>query len=207
VLIFRKPRCLELELVGQGVAGEGEGSLQVSSHELVLGDAGDDGLIDRLLEGDELSGEARLLLVTSKLSLGLLSGLLGSDGLSEEGVLDLGDVDVSDVDLSGGGDDVGLVDSLERDTVDLVRAGDQEKTRLQLLEENDALTLVSTGEEDEHGTRGNRLSQLGGADLQLVAADGGSLPSRGQDDGLLDHLLRGSSSGLLSGNHAGRRSS
>ena len=47
--------------------------------------------------------------------------------LLEQSIIDLGDINATDVNLGAGGDGVGLVDSLEGNTVDLVGAGNKEK--------------------------------------------------------------------------------
>ena len=72
-------------------------------------------------------------------SLGSLSGLGGDSGLlgsveqslltllddlllaSEEGIIDLGDIDAIDRHLGGGGNDVSLVDTAKRNSVDAIR--------------------------------------------------------------------------------------
>lgn len=52
--------------------------------------------------------------------------------------------------------------------------GDEEKTGLlELLKEDDALSLMSTGEDDKHGSGGDRLSE--GLHLRVSANLGGSV--------------------------------
>ena len=69
--------------------------------------------------------------------------LLGSFLLFEQSIFDLGDVDSSDGNLGAGGQGVGLVDSLQGNSVDLVGAGNEEETGSQLLEEDDSLASES----------------------------------------------------------------
>jgi len=85
----------------------------------------------------------------------LLDGLL-----SEVNIIDIGG-DSSKRNLSGGRKGVSLVDSLERDTVDLVRSGNEEQTRSQLLKEHDSLASEFTGEKNQDGTRGDISTELG----------------------------------------------
>jgi hypothetical protein len=95
--------------------------------------------------------------------LSLLVGGLGSLGLDEVGVVDgLGDLDGRDVNLGRGGDNVGLRDSSEGNTVDDSGSGDEEETRGELSEVDDSLSSVSSGEEDEDGSGGDRRSETGG---------------------------------------------
>lgn len=95
--------------------------------------------------------------------LSLLVGGLGSLGLDEVGVVDgLGDLDGRDVNLGRGGDNVGLRDSSEGNTVDESGSGDEEETRGELSEVDDSLSSVSSGEEDEDGSGGDGRSETGG---------------------------------------------
>lgn len=106
-----------------------------------------------------------LLLLTLTEEFLLLGVLAGSLGLGEVGVVDgLGDRDTGQVDLGRGGDDVGLSDSSEGDTVESERTRDKQETRVQLLQEDDSLSSESTGQEDEDGTGGDGRSELGLAD-------------------------------------------
>jgi len=89
------------------------------------------------------------------------SGSLGL-GFLGEGLVSDGGFDGGDVDLEAGAEGVDLVDSLERDTVDLVWAGDGEEAGLELLEADDSLSSESSSEEDEDGSWGNGCSQLWG---------------------------------------------
>lgn len=116
-----------------------------------------------------------------------LSSLLGAFLLLEEGIVDLRNIDSLDVDLGAGSQSVSLVHSLEGDTVDLVGAGNEEETRGQLLEENNASASEATSEEDEHSSWGDTLSELGslglGALLVVLLLVFSGVPNE-----LLDHF-------------------
>ena len=107
-----------------------------------------------------------LLLLGSHFSLSfeelVLSGLwlscLRFSKISIFNVLEAVDVNFDD---GAGSNDVGLVDSLQRNTVDLVRAGDEEESALQLLEENDSSALKSTGEKNEDTSGDYLLAKFG----------------------------------------------
>ena len=72
----------------------------------------------------------------------------------------------------GGADDVGLVDSLERDAVDAVWAGDQAQAGCELLQEDDSLATEWTGKEDADFTRCKRRPEGGGASTLVVLERG-----------------------------------
>ena len=106
-------------------------------------------------------------------SLSLLRGLfeevssLGSsfngDLLGEEFVVDgIEGGDGSEVDLGGGGDDIGLVDSLKRDSVEFVGAGDEEEAGGEGLQEDDSSASESAGEDDQDLSGLDVLSESGG---------------------------------------------
>lgn len=69
------------------------------------------------------------------------------------------------INLGGGSDDIGSVDTLHGDTVDLVGTSDQQKTGVESLEADDTLTTETTSKKDEDSS---------GSD---AAADGSSLDS------------------------------
>jgi hypothetical protein len=63
-----------------------------------------------------------------------------------------------------------LVDTSDRDTVDLERTGDKQETRIELLQEDNTLTTVTTSQKDQDGTRDNgttERSSLGGLAADL----------------------------------------
>ena len=105
--------------------------------------------------------ELLLLVVTKEL---LLLALLSSLGLGEVGVVDgLGDRDTGKVNLGGGGNNVCLTDSTERNTVDPERSADEEQSALQLLEEDNPLTPESSSQKDQDSSGGDGSSELGGS--------------------------------------------
>ena len=140
-----------------------EMSGQIIAEEWDFLDRGNDGGINSLLIS---------LLVVRALGLGLGGiisneeaigslGLAGSLGLLEVSIVDVfGDGDTSDVHTGGGGNHEALVDAAEANTVDLVRASDEEKTRLELLQEHDALSAEATSENDENGASSDGLAEF-----------------------------------------------
>jgi len=147
---------LELHLVRVLLVGETELGLQV---------AGESGFLRARLDGGEqllVHVELRLLSILGDLvflfllleDLGLvgLGRLLGLDAREELVVEVLRDVDLADVDLGRCGDHVDLVDAAERAAVELERAGHEEETRLELLQEHDAFSGMSASDQDEHGS-------------------------------------------------------
>jgi len=94
---------------GSGINGLEHGSVDLLLVGLAL--VRDDGGLGRVA-GEELR-------------LSLAGGRVGA---GEVIVVDGRNIDLRDIDLSGGGNDVRLVDPAERDTVDLVGAGDEEET-------------------------------------------------------------------------------
>lgn len=105
--------------------------------------------------------ELLLLVVSEELVLlALLSGLR----LGEVGVVDgLRDGDASEVDLGRGGNDVGLADSSEGNSVEPERSANEQQTAVQLLQENDPLAPESSSQQDQDGSGGDGRSELGGA--------------------------------------------
>lgn len=61
-----------------------------------------------------------------------------------------------------GSDHVRLVNASQGNTVDLVGAGNQQQSTLQLLQEHNALSTETTSEEDEDGAGGDRGTEGGG---------------------------------------------
>jgi hypothetical protein len=126
------------------------------------------------------------LLLSLSEELSLLAGL-DTLGLGEESVVDgFGNGDGSNVDLGRGSDNVGLVNSSEGNTVEprlsvnpsvflpgrvacgsrllldsLERTGNEQKTRVELLEEDDPLSAVLSAEQDQDGSGGDGLPQYG----------------------------------------------
>lgn len=69
--------------------------------------------------------------------------LLGRLLLFEQSIFDLAGVNSVEGDLGAGGQGVGLVHSLQGNSVDLVGAGNEEESGSELLEEDDALASES----------------------------------------------------------------
>jgi hypothetical protein len=171
---------LELELVNSVTLGERPGSSDVLGEVVDLLDVGQQGSVDGLKTRRRLAValhhfvfpahlllrlpvvRQELLLLTFTEEFLLLGVLAGSLGLGEVGVVDgLGDRDTGQVDLGRGGDDVGLSDSSQGNTVESERTRDEQETRVQLLQEDDSLSSESTGQEDEDGSGGDGRSELG----------------------------------------------
>jgi len=154
--------------VGSLTLGEGELGRQVLAEVLNLVDGLKDDLVGRLLESNLVLSKGLLLLLTLEESL-LSGGLLGGLGASKVGIvqlsINLGGIELN---LGGGGNDVGLVDTLEGNTVDLEGAGDEQQARLELLQEDNALATVATGQEDEDGSGDDGAAELGNTSVLAV---------------------------------------
>jgi hypothetical protein len=102
-----------------------------------------------------------LLVVAEKLVLlALLAGLR----LGEVGVVNgLGNGDTSKVYLGRGSNDVGLTDSSKGNTVEPERSADEQKSAVQLLQENDPLAPESSSQQDQDGTGSDGRSELSGS--------------------------------------------
>lgn len=103
------------------------------------------------------------LLEESLLSL-LLVTLLPSKVLITSNLINLLLVNTSQINLLGCSDNVTGVDAAEGNTVDLERAGNEENTLAEVLQEDDALAAEATSEEDEDGTGSKRSSGSRGSD-------------------------------------------
>jgi len=173
--MVRESTNLELESVGSLTLGEGELGGQVLAEVLDLADGLEDNLIGGLLESDLVLGKGLLLLLTLEESL--LSGdLLGGLGAGKVGIVQLSvDLGSINVDLGGGGNDVGLVDALEGNAVDLERTRDEQQARLELLQEDDALAAVATGQENEDGTGDDGAAELGSTGVLAVLLGNGNI--------------------------------
>ncbi|GMT18807.1 hypothetical protein PFISCL1PPCAC_10104, partial [Pristionchus fissidentatus] len=158
------------------------------AEELVLGvllDGGQHRLVDDLLVGLALLANLVLLMSRGE-DVGLLALLLnlGVSSLEVRVGQGVGDLDSADVNLGGGGNDERLSDSSEGNVVQLVGSGDQqEASLLKLLEEDNALSLMSASEDDQDSSGSDGLSQrlnlgvsadLGGnvKDVVLLHEDG-----------------------------------
>lgn len=89
-------------------------------------------------------------------------GLLGLRGLLSGKVSNvvLGHVNTRNVNLGGGSDHVTSVNSSQWHTVDLEWTSHQQGVVLQVLQVHNSLTSESTGKENQHGTWGDRGTQL-----------------------------------------------
>lgn len=81
-------------------------------------------------------------------------------GSCEVIVFNASDVDSGKVNLGDSRDDIGLIDSLKRNTVDLVWAGNKQKAGLELLKEDNSLTLESTSQKDQNLSRSDIFSEM-----------------------------------------------
>ena len=70
-------------------------------------------------------------------------------------------LDVGEVKLGGSSNDVGLVNTSQRNTVDLERTSNEKKTRVELLQDDNTLTTVTTSQENDNGTRGDSRAEDG----------------------------------------------
>ena len=86
----------------------------------------------------------------------LEESLLSSDSVNgssgEESIVQLGGINLRNINLGGGWDNVGLVDSSERNSVDLEWSSDQEKSGWQLLQANDSFSFEFSGQQDQNGS-------------------------------------------------------
>ena len=74
--------------------------------------------------------------------------------------------------LGRSGDAHLLVDALERNTVDLARAGDQKKTRVKHLQEDNALAAEAAAKKDQDLAGGDVLLEDGLGGLEGLARHG-----------------------------------
>jgi hypothetical protein len=123
-------------------------------------------------------------------------------------------LDTGDVNVCRGSDHVRLVNASQGNTVDLVGAGNQQQSTLQLLQEDNTLSTETTSEEDKDGAGGDGGTEGGGfgglaallgyTDI-LSGVETGSLGGRNETlsailfatDGLFDDLCRGFNSRLF----------
>jgi hypothetical protein len=152
---------------------EAEASMQVLLH--VGLDVLVHGTVDGFLGGDTLGGGTGLgLLLSEELPGALVT--LSACLAGEESIVDLGGIDTGEGDAGGCGDGVDLVDALKGDTVDLVGSGDEEEAGVESLEEDDALSTETSGEEDEDAAGFESLTELGDV-MHLFAGVTGDLIS------------------------------
>jgi hypothetical protein len=108
-----------------------------------------------------------LFLFFEKLSLSLLLAFLL--GLLEVSIVDvLGDSDLGNVELGLGGQDVGLVNTAKRNTVDLERSSHKKKSRRQGLQVDHALSTETTSQKNQDSSRGDGASGLRSSHLGVA---------------------------------------
>lgn len=121
----------------------------------------------------KLGGVTNLELVTLGEEL-LLVGLLGILLPGEVGIVVLLNIDTGEINAGGCGDNVTSVDAAEGNTVDLEGAGNQKDSVGESLQEDDALSAVTSSEDDKDGTRDQAGAVLGGvlglADLEMIVS-------------------------------------
>jgi len=186
-----------------GVLGgvQGEHVLQVLGKELALGVGLDDlqqgGVHLLLVLLALLVGHEALLLGREDVGLAALLVLLGLQA-AEVGVVQvLGHLEGTQIHLRGGADHVALGDATQGARVEGEGSGDQQESGGQRLQQDDALALVATGQQDEHGSGGQVA-----ASVALMLAEvglGGALLHEGlgrvvglgllQEDGTLTAVL------------------
>jgi len=181
--------CLELHEVRILAVAEGEVSREVVSEELDLLDRGDDGLVDLLLELS--AGSSRELVGLVELGLAETGDLVDAKELGVEAALVEGlvlleglvshtrEIDILQLDLGGGGEEIVLGNTTERNTVEAEGASDEEEAGLlELLQEDNTLAGKAASEDDADSAGDKALTKL--ADVGL----GGSLGT-GLDSALL----------------------
>jgi len=169
IFFFSMNTRLEIHLMREHSFADGEGGSQVLAKKLllrVLFEGADEltvylNLIHLALFGDDVSG--LLLLEDFSFAVTDLFGLGTAEVIVVQSVRN---GNAGNVDLSLGGDDVDLVDSSKRASVNAERSGDEEKAGSQLLQEHDALSLVDAGEKDQH-----RSGSDGGTQLAVVLTE------------------------------------
>lgn len=139
-------RLTLLEREAGGHVGLEHGSLLEDENKLSI-EAG--------LEGLAFSGNLGLVFRSVGFSEhgSLLGSALGS-GLLESGISNVSvNLDSGNINLGLGGNNVGLIDTLNWDTVDFVGTSDQEETGFELLEEDNTTTSKTTSQKNQDGTR------------------------------------------------------
>ena len=168
---------------GSEVRGDLDGGGSLSGGLL---EVGNNGGVNGLLEGNSLGGDLVGDLGGTK--PGCVSEALVTVSSSEGGVGDLGGVNTGEIDLGGGGHGVNLVDTLDGDTVNLVRSSDEEESGVKSLEHDNSLSSESTGEEDEDTSSFESSSELGGV-VSLGSTGAGDVIG-GVPGELFDHCFR-----------------
>merc|ERR1719397_36962 len=191
--------CLEAHLVRELSLGQGEASFEVLPQHCTISMT-----LDRC---QDLSVDCCLV------CLPLLRGLLSLHPGKVLVVDVLRHRDLGDVELCGGGHQVPLVHPPEWAAIELVRSSDEEQSSAELLQHDDTLALVHSGQDDGNSSSGERsphfpdvvgkevLGGAGGSSVhswdvvgQLLGADHASSSILGSTN-----LLLNKDSGLLGG--------
>ena len=189
---------LEDHLVGTVVLSKRELGSKVVLHQGSLVNSLQDGSINLLLVS--LTGvNGSLGLVVSEETLLAIS--ISRVNTGEVGIVDLGNIGTRDINLGRGSHNISLVDTTERNTVDLVWSSDKEKSRLKGLKAHNTLSTETSSEEDADGSWGEGSTDLGSVVLLSPGVLGtgdvvGGVESGGLSSGRgsLGGLLRSSSS-------------
>jgi len=105
----------------------------------------DESIVHGLVGSSALGVNNSLLAVLEQLVVGGLGLVVTGEVL----VSDLVSVDAGKVNLGAGCDGVHLVDALKGNAVDLVGTGHKQKSRIELLQENNSLSTISTSEQNQ----------------------------------------------------------
>ena len=160
---------LEDHVVGLVVVGEGEFGTQVC---LKHG-----GSLNNLQQSSINFLLVSLALVRNNSSLGSISceELLFVARLDacKVSIGDGGNINRSNIYAGGGSDNVSRAYTTKRNTVDLVRSRDEDKSRLEYLKSNNTLSTEASSKKDENGSRCDRCAYLGcGVSLSLTVLKG-----------------------------------
>lgn len=191
---------LEDHLVGTVVLSKRELGSKVVLHQGSLVNSLQDGSINLLLVSlTGVTDNSSLRLVVSEETL--LTVSISRVDTSEVGIVDLGNIGTRDINLGRGSHNISLVDTTERNTVDLVWSSDKEKSRLKGLKAHNTLSAETSSEEDADGSWGEGSTDLGSVVLLSPGVLGtgdvvGGVESGGLSSGRgsLGGLLRSSSS-------------
>lgn len=154
--LFYSPR-LEDHVVGLVVVGEGKFRSQVClEHGGSLNNL-QQSSVNLLLVSLALVRNNSCLRSISCEELFLVAGL----NACKVSIVDGGNINRSNVYAGGGGDNVSRAYTTKRDSVDLVRSRDENKSRLKYLKSNNTLSTEASSKKDEDGSRCDRCAYLG----------------------------------------------
>jgi len=154
---------------------EGETSTKVFSEERLFPDNGEKRSIHLLLECDSDLRQSTFLVPLAGKGVHSVLGNLGLAssqsvvGLLEETIVKLlGNLELLwQLHLGGGGNDVSLVDTTKRNSIDFVWASDKKKTGSQLLQEDNSVSTETSGKQDQNGSGSDLALQLGCSSFSL----------------------------------------